>query len=188
MITCVIKCGMKLLMHSQTSTITLEVWEWKSNFFPYFIGHMTTYSCWDLAHWGRDKMAAILQTTFSNAYFLNENVCISLKISLKLVHEVRVNIISILVQIMAWRRSGDKPLSEPIMVNLLTHICVTRPQWFKLVHVSKIGRWWPRMHHGTWLALVFTKANVDKSSVKSWSVHLWMGSQEMRMIHVSIHC
>ena len=30
---------------------------------------------------------------------------------------------------MAWRRSGDKPLSEPMMVNLLTHICVTRPQW-----------------------------------------------------------
>ena len=30
---------------------------------------------------------------------------------------------------MAWRRPGDKPLSEPMMVSLLTHICVTRPQW-----------------------------------------------------------
>ena len=30
---------------------------------------------------------------------------------------------------MAWRRSGDKPLSEPMMVRLLTHICITRPQW-----------------------------------------------------------
>ena len=30
---------------------------------------------------------------------------------------------------MAWRRSGDKPLSEPMMVSLPTHICVTRPQW-----------------------------------------------------------
>ena len=29
---------------------------------------------------------------------------------------------------MAWRRSGDKPLSEPMMVRLPTHICVTRPQ------------------------------------------------------------
>ena len=29
---------------------------------------------------------------------------------------------------MACRRPGDKPLSEPIMVSLLTHICVTRPQ------------------------------------------------------------
>ena len=33
-----------------------------------------------------------------------------------------------LVQIMAWRRLGDKPLSEPMMVSLPTHICVTRPQ------------------------------------------------------------
>ena len=30
---------------------------------------------------------------------------------------------------MAWRRPGDKPLSEPVMVRLLTQICVTRPQW-----------------------------------------------------------
>ena len=37
-----------------------------------------------------------------------------------------------LVQIMAWSRSGDKPLSEPMMVSLLTHICVTRPQWVNL--------------------------------------------------------
>ena len=30
---------------------------------------------------------------------------------------------------MAWRRPGDKPLSGPVMVRLLTHRCVTRPQW-----------------------------------------------------------
>ena len=34
-----------------------------------------------------------------------------------------------LVQIMAWCRPGDKPLSEAMMVNLPMHICVTRPQW-----------------------------------------------------------
>ena len=32
---------------------------------------------------------------------------------------------------MAWRRPGDKPLSDPLMVSVLTHICVTRPQWVK---------------------------------------------------------
>ena len=32
---------------------------------------------------------------------------------------------------MAWRRPGDKPLFEPMMISLLTHICVTRPQWVK---------------------------------------------------------
>ena len=30
---------------------------------------------------------------------------------------------------MAWSRISEKPLSDPMMVNLLTHICVTRPQW-----------------------------------------------------------
>ena len=34
---------------------------------------------------------------------------------------------------MAWRRPGDKPLSEPMMVRLPTHICVTRPQWVNLL-------------------------------------------------------
>ena len=61
--------------------------------------------------------------------FLNKNVRISIKISLKFVPKGPINNIPSLVQIMAWRRPGDKPLSEPMMVNLLTHICVTRPQW-----------------------------------------------------------
>ena len=63
--------------------------------------------------------------------FLNENVWISIKISLKFVPKGPINNIPSLVQIMAWRRSGDKPLSEATMESLLTHICVTRPQWVK---------------------------------------------------------
>ena len=61
--------------------------------------------------------------------FLTENVWISINISLKFVPKGLINNIPALVQIMAWRRPGDKPLSEPMMVNLLTHICVTQPQW-----------------------------------------------------------
>ena len=61
--------------------------------------------------------------------FLNENAWVSIKISLKFVPKGPINKIPSLVQIMAWRRSGDKPLSEPLMVGLLAHICVTRPQW-----------------------------------------------------------
>ena len=64
--------------------------------------------------------------------FLNENIWILLRISLKFVPKVQINNIPALVQIMAWRRPGDKPLSEPTMVSLLTHICVTRPQWVNL--------------------------------------------------------
>ena len=65
--------------------------------------------------------------------FMNENVWISIYISLKFVPRGPINNIPALVQVMAWRRLGDKPLSEPMMVWLLTHICVTRPQWDKLL-------------------------------------------------------
>ena len=61
--------------------------------------------------------------------FLNENAGVSIKISLKFVHKSPINNFPALVQIMAWRRPGDKPLSEPIIVKLPTHICVTQPQW-----------------------------------------------------------
>ena len=60
--------------------------------------------------------------------FLNENVWISFQISLKFVRKGSINNILALVQIMAWRRLGDKPLSEPMMIRIPTHICVTRPQ------------------------------------------------------------
>ena len=62
---------------------------------------------------------------------LNENVWISIKISLKFVPKDPINYNPALVQIMAWHRTGDKPLSELMMVRLPTHICVTRTQWVK---------------------------------------------------------
>ena len=61
--------------------------------------------------------------------FLHENVSISIKISLKFVPGGSINNIPALVQIMAWHRPGDKPLSEPMMVSSPTHTCVTQPQW-----------------------------------------------------------
>ena len=65
--------------------------------------------------------------------FLNRNEWILPRISPKLVSEVRINNIPVLVQIMAWRRPGDEPLSEPMLVSLLTHICVTRPRWVNML-------------------------------------------------------
>ena len=65
--------------------------------------------------------------------FLNENVRISIKISLKFVPKGLINNNPALVQIMAWRRSGDKSLSEPMVVSLLTHKCVIRSEWVKYV-------------------------------------------------------
>ena len=68
--------------------------------------------------------------------FLNENVGISIKISLKFVPKGPINNIPALVQVMAWRRPGDKPLTEPMVLRLQTHTCVTRPQWVKHLFVS----------------------------------------------------
>ena len=48
--------------------------------------------------------------------FLNENVHISIKISLKFVPKGTINNIPALVQIMASRRPGDKPLWELVLV------------------------------------------------------------------------
>ena len=58
--------------------------------------------------------------------FVYENVKILIEISLKFVPKGPINNIPALVQIMAWRRPGNKPLSQPMLVCLPTHICVTR--------------------------------------------------------------
>ena len=79
-----------------------------------------------LTHCGRDKMADIFK-----CIFLNENCCILIKISLKYVLKGSIDNNPALVQIMAWCRIGNKPLFEPMMVSLLTHICISRPQWVK---------------------------------------------------------
>ena len=90
--------------------------------------------------------------------FLNENVWIPIKISMKFVPKGPINNIQALVQIMAWRCPGDKPLSEPMMVSLMTHICVTRPQWVNClgpVWESENGDFWPWCH----VASMLTSSN-----------------------------
>ena len=72
------------------------------------------------------------ETTYSHIFtriFMNEKFCILIRILLKFVAEGPTDNKSALVQVMAWCRTGDKPLSEPLMVSLLTHICITWPPW-----------------------------------------------------------
>ena len=75
-----------------------------------------TYMCHQAFALSAIVWKLISQTTFSNAFGLKR----------------KCNNIPGLVQIMVWHRPGDKPLSEPVMVSLLTHKCVVRPQWVKL--------------------------------------------------------
>ena len=70
-----------------------------------------------------------LQDDIFKCIFLKENTWISINISLKFVPKGPFNNIPALVRIIAWGNPVTKPLFEPMVVSLLTHICVTRPQW-----------------------------------------------------------
>ena len=59
-------------------------------------------------------MAANLADDIFKWIFLNENCCISIKISLKYIGKGPVDNNPTLVQIMAWHWTGNKPLSEPM--------------------------------------------------------------------------
>ena len=101
-----------------------------------YISHeiMAFRQCWPvtcclviyiLTHWGLDKIAAILPTTFSNAFSWMKMH--TFRFSLFLRFELTI--------FQHWFRQwlgadqATMPLSEPMMVTLLMHICVTRPQW-----------------------------------------------------------
>ena len=58
-------------------------------------------------------MAAIFADDLLKCIFLSENKYISITISLKIVPMGPIDNNSVLDQVMAWRRRGDKPLSEP---------------------------------------------------------------------------
>ena len=61
-------------------------------------------------------MAAIFADDIFICIFLNENFWILNKISLKYVPQALIDNKPSLVQIMGCRWTGDKPLSEPLMV------------------------------------------------------------------------
>ena len=78
-----------------------------------------------LTHWVWDEWDNILQTTFSSVFSSMK----MFEFRLKFVPKGPINNIPAFIKIMAWCRPGDKSLSEPMMVSLLMHIIVTRPQW-----------------------------------------------------------
>ena len=108
--------------------------------------------------------------------FLNENVRISRAISLKFVPRGPIWYIPALVQIMAWRRPGDKPLSEPMMIILQTYICVTRPQWVK---TPKTDVWSARGRLNMKMLSYMESYHTDKTISRPphpllwWEYHTW---------------
>ena len=62
-----------------------------------------------------DKIATILSDDIFKCIFVNEIDKIPIQISLELVTGSPIDIKPVLVQVIAWRRTGDKPLLEPMM-------------------------------------------------------------------------
>ena len=64
-------------------------------------------------------MAAILADDIFNYILLNESYKILIQISLKYVPRSPIDNKPALVQVMAWRRTGDKPLPGPMMTQFI---------------------------------------------------------------------
>ena len=65
-----------------------------------------------------DKMAAILADDNFKCIFLNENDIIPILISLKFLPRSPVDNKPLFVQVLAWRRTGDKPLPQSMLTQL----------------------------------------------------------------------
>ena len=63
--------------------------------------------------------------------FFNENVKNVITFSLRFVPNGPNNNISALIQIMAWRRPGVKPIPEPMMVRLPTHMSLGHSERYR---------------------------------------------------------
>ena len=69
-----------------------------------------------LTHLPPGQNGRYFQEDILKCFLMNEKFCILIKISPKFVPKGPINNVPALVQIMAWRPSGDKPLSEPVVI------------------------------------------------------------------------
>ena len=60
-------------------------------------------------------MATVLADNIFKTIFLNENHRIQIQIPPKIFPRTTIDNKPALVQVMAWRRTGDKPLPEPML-------------------------------------------------------------------------
>ena len=65
---------------------------YRTSSFHFIALHHVPHELLPLTRWGRDKMAAIFQTTFPNAFSSMKSFCISIRISLHFVPESPIDI------------------------------------------------------------------------------------------------
>ena len=136
--------------------------------------------CLKLIPW--PKWPPFWQTTFFNCIFLNESGKIPIQISLKCVPRSPIDNKPVLVQVMAWRRTGAKPLPEPIIP---VHYAYMRHQgkiWVDISWSIRPGSEWAqswqhRANFGPFLLRYVMFTGYRWSSVcKTWNsfaINLW---------------
>ena len=60
-------------------------------------------------------MAVTFADDIFNCICMDEKFCLTIQISLKFVPNGPIHNKAVLVQVMAWLRTGDKPLPEPML-------------------------------------------------------------------------
>ena len=114
---------------------------YKTSQFPQVSGAWQTVLTFNtaskLTHWGRDKMAAISQTTFSNAFSWMKMFELSLIFHWRLLTRVQLTIYQHWFGLWLGAEKATSHYLNQRCLSLLTHICVTRPQWVK--PLLKIG-------------------------------------------------
>ena len=81
-----------------------------------------------LTYWGRDKMANIFQTNFSNAFFL---IIFFLILNISLFLRVQLMIIQHWFRWWLGAEQATRHYLNQWCPGLLTHFCLTWPQWVK---------------------------------------------------------
>ena len=102
-------------------------------------------------------------------HLFNEDVWISLRISLKFVSNGPINNILAMVLVMAPCLPGNRPLSEPVMVSLLTYICATRLQRDKTLPV--LNHAWVNASYINYYydyESMYSKISQNDSQLKLW--------------------
>ena len=110
--------------------------------------HVSVFCIRVITHWGQDKMVASCADDIFKWDFVKENISFSTTIPLNFVPKGQIDKKWPLVQVMAWRRSGDKPLSEPTMA-LFTDVYM-RHSASMSSRLEQFKMWYIMAYHGDW--------------------------------------
>ena len=100
-------------LESPVTSSNTEFKAWISNHLNMKLWDALTPPC--LNSYPPEQNGRCLADSISKCIFMNEKFRISIRISLKFVPKGQINNKWALVQVMAWHRTGYKPLSEPML-------------------------------------------------------------------------